>query len=121
MAIDYARAMAAYKVGAEGGDASCQYMVGMMYCKGPDVNVDYAQGLLWIEKAAAQDRHEAVGQLGVMYYEGQGVTPSWRRAREYLESAVELSNSHYTAVEYMQGFTESIQEVTSQRSIHSAF
>ena len=110
--------MAAYKVGAEGGDAGSQWQVGFMYYSGLGVDVDYAQALPWIEKAAAQDYPEAVGQLGVIYNGGKGVTPSWRRAREYLERAIELGDS--VAVEDMQTLTESIQAVTSRRSNHSA-
>ena len=116
VAIDYARSMAAYKVGAEGGSAMCQWQVGMMYYDGDGVDVDYAQALPWIEKAAAQDYPKAVGRLGDVYYEGKGVTPSWRRAREYLEGAIELGDSR--AAKCMQDLTESIQQVTSQPSNH---
>ena len=35
-AVDYPRAMAAYKVGAEVGDAADQHQVGMMYHHGRD-------------------------------------------------------------------------------------
>ena len=80
MAIDYPRAMAAFEVGAEGGEVGCQWMVGSMYYNGLGVDVDYAQGLPWIEKAAAQDQPDAVCHLGGMYFDGEGVTPSWRRA-----------------------------------------
>ena len=110
--------MAAYKVGAEGGDAVCQHQVGVMYYGGEGVDVDYTQALPWIEKAAAQDQPQAVSQLGTMYFEGQGVTPSYRRAREYYERAIELGNP--VAVESMQALTQSIQNVTSRRSNHSA-
>ena len=65
-AIDYPRAMAAYKVGAEGGDALCQYQVGIMYVYGEGVAVDYQQALAWLEKATAQDYPDAVGELGSM-------------------------------------------------------
>ena len=64
VARNYLRAMAAYKVGAEGGDAVCQWQVGMMYCIGNGVAVDYKQARVWIEKAAAQDHPKAFGQLG---------------------------------------------------------
>ena len=110
MAIDYPRAMAAYKVGAEGGDALCQFQVGMMYYDGEGVAVDYKQARLWIEKAAAQDYPKAVGQLGTMCCNGQGVTPSWRRARELYQRAIELGNS--VAEENMQGLTKNIQNVS---------
>ena len=82
MAIDYERAMAAYKIGAEAGDAVSQFQLGMMYFKGRGVAVDYKQARAWIEKAAAQDRPAAVGTLGVMYHQGKGGASSWRRAHE---------------------------------------
>ena len=47
MAVDYARAMAALKVGAEGGNATCQSMLGMMYYEGDGVDVDYKQARAW--------------------------------------------------------------------------
>ena len=110
VAKDYPRAMAAYKVGAEGGDALCQWQVGFMYLKGRGVAVDYEKTRAWIEKAAAQDYPNAVGALGGMYYKGQGVTPSCRRARELYQMAIELGNSE--SVEYMQNLTKSIQNVS---------
>jgi TPR repeat protein len=118
VAVDYPRAMAAYKVGAEGGDAACQYQVGHMYYFGHGVDVDYEQALPWFQKAAAQDHPNAVSQLGAMYGNGQGVTPSWRRAREHYERAIGLR--HPKAVENMQTLTGSIQAVTNERSHHSA-
>ena len=40
------RAMAAYKIGAEGGHAVCQHQVGGMYYKGlGGVEVDYKQAV----------------------------------------------------------------------------
>ena len=110
VAIDYPRAMAAYKVGAEGGDAQCQSQVGIMYCNGLGVAVDYKQARAWLEKAAAQDDPDAIGELGVMYFEGKGVTPSWRRARELFKRAIELGSSN--SVKNMQNLTKSIQQVS---------
>ena len=110
VAIDYARAMAAYKIGGEGGDAGCQWQVGFMYYRGLGVAVEFKQALLWIEKAAAQDLPSAVGQLGAMYARGKGVTPSWRRARELYRRAIELGNSQ--AVKSMQNLTSDIQKVS---------
>ena len=110
VAVDYARAMAAFKVGAEGGEAECQWQVGWMYLKGHGVAVDYKQARPWVEKAAAQDDPSAVGLLGLVYFEGKGVTPSWRRARELSKRAIELGEDSL-AVENMQDLTESIQKV----------
>ena len=111
--------MAAYKVAAEGGDAQCQNQVGCMYHNMHDGDADSGkQSLIWLKKAAAQDYPASVGALGLMYSTGQGVTPSWRRARQYYERAIELGDFH--AMQNLQNLTQSIQNVTSQRSIHSA-
>ena len=118
VAIDYARAMAAYKVAAEGGDAVSQHQVGFMYRNGRGVDVDHAQGLAWTKKAAAQDYPNAVDSLGTMYCKGLGVTPSFRRAREYYERSIELGSS--ASVEHMQELNECIQAVTSLVNSRSA-
>ena len=72
--------------------------------------MDYQQARPWLEKAAAQDHPEAVGQLGVMYHGGKDVTLSWRRAREFYKRAIELGCS--TAVKNMENLTEDIQAVS---------
>ena len=105
--------MAAYKIAAEAGHAVSQSQVGMMYCRGLGVAVDFEQARPWLEKAAAQDHPTAVSQLGYMYSEGMGVAPSWRRARELLERATDLGYS--LAVENMQTLTGDIAAVTSSR------
>ena len=110
VAKDYERAMAAYKVGAEAGDAFSQHQVGMMYYDGHGVAVDYQQARAWVEKAAAQDQPNAVSQLGGMYSKGKGVTPSWRRARELFKRSIELGSSQ--AAEAMHTLTQSIQNVS---------
>ena len=110
VAIDYSRAMALYQVGAEAGDARCQFEVGAMYYFGDGVAVDYAQARARFETAAAQDEPNAVGQLGVMYEVGKGVTPSWRRARELYKRAIE--SGHSTSAMSMQNLTENIQNVS---------
>jgi len=116
-AVDYARAMAACKIGAEAGNATCQYQVANMYRKGQGVDVDHKQALVWFEKAAAQDEANAFGQLGNMYQMGHGVAPSFRRAREHYKRAIELGSSE--AVQSMQIVAKFVQEVTSQQSDHS--
>ena len=114
MAANHARAMAAYKAGADAGISACQWQVGQMYCHGECVDVDYKQAVSWMEKAAAQNHPFAVDKLGMMYCEGKGVTPSWRRAREYFKRAIELGNSKTT--KSMANLTQNIQTVTSRRS-----
>ena len=113
VAIDYARAMAAYKVDAKAGDAVSQYQVGMMYYKGYGVDKDYAQALPWLEKAAAQDYPAAVDTLADMYLGGLGgVTSSFRRARELFERSIELGSS--ASVKAMQDLNGLIQAVMNK-------
>ena len=81
---------------------------------GQGVDVDYEQALPWLQKAAAQDHPDAVSTIGAMYATGQGVAPSWRRAREYYERAIELGNS--TAMKNMQSLAKDIQNVMNERS-----
>ena len=109
MAFDYPRAMAAYKVAAEAGEAVSQHQVGMMYYGGNGVAVDHKQAGAWLEKAAAQDHPTAVIALGVMYEQGEASTPSYRRARELFKRAIEVGCS--VAVENMRFLTKSIQNV----------
>ena len=112
VAIDYPRAMAAYKIAAEAGDALSQYQVGLIYFDGGHgVAVDYKKARPWLEKAAAQDDPNAIGELGTMYFNDDGVNPSWRRARELFERAIELGNPQ--AVQNMLTLTQSIANVTS--------
>ena len=109
VAKDYERAMAAYKVAAEAGDAFSQHQVGGMYYDGHGVAVDYQQARAWLEKAAAQDDPKAVGELGGMYLLGEGVTPSMRRAQELTKRGIELGSSE--SVKAMPMVARIIQKV----------
>uniref|UniRef100_A0A7S2FUT8 U-box domain-containing protein n=1 Tax=Florenciella parvula TaxID=236787 RepID=A0A7S2FUT8_9STRA len=61
---------------------------------------------------------DAFRTLGVMYFDGKGVTPSWRRARGYYKRAIELGNSQAVrpflradGLKTMQDLTDCIQRV----------
>ena len=84
VAIDYPRAMAAYKFAADrldlgpngynsagSGWSLGQCQIGLMYYSGQGVDVDYEQAAVWLEKAASQDEPEAIGQLGLMVSSSQ--------------------------------------------------
>ena len=53
MPVDYKRAMAAHKIGAEGGNAVCQYNLGAMYYKGLPYcdEPSMANAVKWLTKA----------------------------------------------------------------------
>ena len=89
--VDYMRALAAYKIGAEGGNAACQHQLGtMLSMEGFGCDVDYDQALVWYEKAAAQDFPPAFAALGDMCERGQGCSASFRRARAHFQRAMGL-------------------------------
>ena len=107
--------MAAYKIGAQGGDPQCQFQLGNAYYTGQGgVDMDYEQALPWIQKAAAQDDPKGVGTLGTMYASGHGVAPSWRRSREYYERSIGLGLPEATM--NMQILTENMQVVRNERA-----
>ena len=103
--------MTAYKIGGDAGDARCQHQIGLMYCEGRGVDVDYELAMVWLEKAAAQNDPYAVCEIGSMYYQGEGVAPSWRRTREYYQMAVELGSAQ--GAKNMQKLSRSIAAVTN--------
>ena len=111
MAVDYVRALAAYKIGAEGGNANCQYQLGSMLSDGEGIeSPDYEQALVWYQKAAAQDQPDALFAVSKMAFEGHGQQPSWRRARELLQRAIDLGNQQ--ATRNMPILNDNIQQVT---------
>ena len=61
VAKDYERAIAAYMVAAEAGNAMSQHQLSYMYREGIGVAVDHQQARAWLEKAAAQDYPLAFG------------------------------------------------------------
>ena len=49
-----------------------------MYYKGQGVAVDFEQARAWFEKAEAKHSPKSGLQLGMMYANGDGATPSYR-------------------------------------------
>ena len=76
------------------------------------MDTDYEQALPWLRMAAAQDEPSALGTLGAMYGAARGVTPSWRRAREYYKRAAEQDPTSMFAVQCLAEFTISVRKVT---------
>ena len=113
--VDYKRAMAAYKIGAEGGNAVCQHELGTMYVLAQGIDSpDYKQALVWLEKAANQDLPVASRNLGAMSRVGRGQQPSWRRAREHWQRAIALGDEE--AVKYLLDLSDDIQQVFTPAS-----
>lgn len=86
-----------FQKGAEKGDPSAQFLLGLVYELGVDVREDYDQARYWYEKAAAQGHANAQSNLGFMYSQGHGVRQDLAQARQWFEKAAEQgdANSQY--------------------------
>ena len=68
-------------------------MVGWYYTVGLGVPTDKQKGLMWLEKAAAQNDAMGLSNLGWSYQIGDGVPLDYQKAFEYAKRAKELGNS----------------------------
>ena len=110
MAVDNKRALSAYKIGADGGNVTCQYQLGYMYRRGQGIDSpDYEQALVWTEKAAAQDLPRSYKLLGLMTMCGQAQPARWCRARELMQEAMILGDQ--TAVKSLRILENNFQQV----------
>lgn len=75
------------KTNADRGDAKAQCIVGNWYYNGQHVTKDYAKAFDYYSKSAAQKNATAVGNLGLCYQYGKGVTAdSVLAVKHYLRS-----------------------------------
>ena len=87
---------------ALGNDAQDCYETGLRYYN----SKDYSGALKWWSKAANQGHTEAQGQLGFMYYEGQGVPQSYEEALKWFRKAADKEDTdaqRLLGVMYYQG------------------
>jgi len=74
---DYDGAIAVHKPAAETGQASSQFVLGVMYGLGLGVGQDYAEAVRWYRRAADAGLARAQCNLGFMYGTGRGVPQDW--------------------------------------------
>jgi Sel1 repeat len=72
---------------AQDGSAIAQYDLGILYAKGEDVPIDYAEAVGWFRKAANQGLAPAQYAMGLAYAHGQGVQKDDAEARHMLSLA----------------------------------
>ena len=77
-----------YMSAAEKGDADNQVKLAMSYMKGEGVPQDYAKGVEWLQKAAAQDNGDALHYLGILYKNGTLVELNKVKAIELFNKAL---------------------------------
>ena len=97
---DYATALRELRPFVEQGNASSQYLLGVMYANGEGVVQDYAEAVRWYRKAAAQGIASAQSNLGVMYSGGQGVVQDYAEAVRWYRKAAEQG---YASAQYNLG------------------
>lgn len=81
---DYATAHRIWLPLAEGGHASAQNYVGILYKKGLGVRTDPREAANWYRKAARQGHAWAQNNLGAMYRQGKGVERDYAEAMKWL-------------------------------------
>ena len=84
-----------FKLKAESGDASAQFVVGGMYWRGEGVGTNFFEGVKWYRKAAEQGYQIAQFGLGNSYAYGVGVPRDHVEAYKwfYIASAGENSET----------------------------
>ncbi len=90
---DYATALRLWRPLAEGGIATTQYNLGVMYAKGQGVRQDDAEAVKWYRLAAKQGHARAQYNLGVMYNEGRGVPQDYAEAVKWYRLAAKQGNA----------------------------
>ncbi|HBZ54117.1 MAG TPA: hypothetical protein DEO88_01820, partial [Syntrophobacteraceae bacterium] len=58
-----------------------------MYFRGEGVDQNYAEGVIWFRRAAAQNDPDAQFNLGMAFLEGQGVKLDYAEAINWLRKA----------------------------------
>jgi len=94
------------RASAEGGDASAQNQLGLLYYEGTGVPQNYLQAKQWFEEAAKQGHAGAQTNLGTMYLHGEGAVPNNRMALFWFNQAAEQGDTQACAklgLMYVQG------------------
>lgn len=103
---------------AEGGDASAQTQLGIIYAEGDGVTRDYQTARNWFELAGKQNYADAEYNLGVMYGNGDGVAPDKEKARQWFEKAAVHGN---TSARYNLGVIYSQDTDTLKDPVRAEF
>ena len=74
---------------AEQGDATAQYVLGVMYYDGEGVAQNYKKAIEWFTKGAEQDYASAQTRLAMMYEQGEGVPQDYKKAAHWFTKAAE--------------------------------
>lgn len=113
-----AEAVNRYRLAAEQGEASAQYMLGSMYYYGDGVAQNYAEAIKWYRLAGGQGQELAQCCLGFMYEKGKGVKQDHAEAVKWYRIAAEqgevtaqsnLGNMYSKGDGVQQDYAESVK------------
>jgi TPR repeat protein len=90
---DYVTAAKEWRPLAEGGYASAQFNLGLLYLDGHGVPQNPVEAANWFRRAAEQDYTLAQHNLGAMYGSGQGVKRDYVQAYKWLNICAAKGNS----------------------------
>jgi TPR repeat protein len=84
----------ALRAKAEQGDAECQYLLGVAFQRGFGGEAkDQVKAMKWFRKAADQNLAKAQNELGVCYYDGDGVANNKVEAAKWFRKAAEQNDA----------------------------
>jgi hypothetical protein len=86
---DYLKAVQMWRPLAEGGNATAQYRLGVMYAEGKGVAQSDVEAARWFERAAVQGDAAAQYDLGASYAEGLGVPKDNAAAAKWFRRAAD--------------------------------
>lgn len=90
----YEQALSAARARASQGDADAQALLGRAFYEGLGVPRNYAEALLWLNRATAQQNASAMFFLGLMYEHGRGVRQDLPRALQLFDRAAALGDRY---------------------------
>ena len=84
---------AEFQAGADHGDATSMWNLGVLYANGQGVAQDYAKAREWYQKAVDKGSADAMYKLGNLYDDGQGVAQDYAKAREWYQKAADKGSA----------------------------
>ena len=103
---DCAVALKAFHASRNGGNASGQNTLGILYGRGLGVPADHAEAVRWFRKAAEQGHTVAQHNLGAAYFRGRGVPRDDAEAIRWFRKAAgkgHAASSHNLGFAYFTG------------------
>ena len=81
--------------GSENNDSEHNYLIGLAYLNGIDVEVDHAKAVELITSSANAGYTEAIEKLVSMYVFGEGVAHDYNKGLEWTEKLIEIRGTRY--------------------------